>query len=222
MDWKKSFLDKINLIVWDWNGTLINDVALSLDCMNELLDKYGLKRIGLKTYRRIFRFPVKDYYKDLGFDFSKTPFEQVGQEFIQLYNENFSKVTLQPGAEEVLRRLKDAGKKQVLISARNLTSLLEDVKSFGLEQYFDQIIGLNDDLAHGKGDLVKQFFEQNRVNPRQTLFIGDTTHDCEIARSLGAHYFMVANGHHSADRLMLCTQFVYANLLTLADFLFNA
>ncbi len=222
MDWKSSFLDKINLIVWDWNGTLIDDVQLSLECMNVLLKKYGLKPIGLKTYRRIFRFPVKDYYKDLGFDFDKTPFEQVGQEFIRLYNTGFSKVTLQPGALEVLDRLQKAGKMQVLISARNQATLFNDVKSFGLENYFDKIIGLNDDLAHGKQELVEQFFEQNRINPKQTLFIGDTTHDCQIASSLGAHYFMVANGHHSAERLMLCTQFVYANLLTLADFLFNA
>ncbi len=218
----RSFLDKINLIVWDWNGTIIDDVALCVDIINRLLEEHGLQRIGLKTYRRLFRFPVREYYKSLGFDFDKVSFDVVGQEFINRYNQNLDKITLQPGARELLEALKKADKTQVLISARKQSQLLEDVERFGLSGYFDRIIGLDDDLARGKEHLVREFFQNTQTDPEAALFIGDTEHDCRIAKSLGAHYFMVSNGHNSADRLMMCTQFVYANLDSLADFLFNA
>ncbi len=222
MDYRKAFLDKIDYIIWDWNGTIVNDVQLCVDIMNQLLKEYGLPQIGLKTYRRVFTFPVKEYYKRLGFDFERVSFDEVGMEFIRLYNENFDKISLQPGAEELLKLLQQQGKKQILISARNYSSLVSDVKHFNLEQYFDEIIGLDDDLARGKEHLVREFFEKNSINPQKALFIGDTLHDCEIAKNLGAHYFMVSNGHQGAGELMLCTSYVYANLLSLADFLFNA
>jgi len=218
----RSFLDKINLIVWDWNGTIIDDVALCVDIINRLLEEHGLQRIGLKTYRRLFRFPVREYYKSLGFDFDKVSFDVVGQEFINRYNQNLDKITLQPGARELLEALKKAGKTQVLISARKQQQLLNDVDKFGLACYFDAITGLDDDFARGKEHLVKDFFDKHHIDPKKTLFIGDTEHDCQIAKALGAHYFMVSNGHNSASRLMKCTEFVYANLLSLADFLFNA
>ncbi len=218
----KSFLDKITHIVWDWNGTIIDDAQLCVDIMNQLLREHNLPEIGLKTYRNIFVFPVKEYYRRAGFDFKKISFEQVGQRFIDIYNQRRAEINLQPGAIELLASLEKAGKQQVLISARRVESLRQDVERFGLTKYFVQIIGLDDDMAHGKEHLAKAFFEQNRIEPAKALFIGDTEHDLDIAQSLGAHFFMVSNGHNSAWRLMSRTPFVYANLFTLADFLFNA
>ncbi len=219
---RKSFLEKINTIIWDWNGTIINDAPLCVDIMNTLLEKYKLPPIGLKTYRTLFNFPVKKYYEKLGFDFNKIPFEQVGQEFIDIYNQHRHEISLQPGAKQLLEKLHASGKKQILISARKHHSLLEDVKHFGLEKYFDHVIGINDDLAHGKAQLTEKFFKEQKINPEKTLFIGDTEHDIDIAQGLGAHFFTVSNGHNSAARLLMRTPFVYANLKTLEDFLFNA
>ena len=219
---RKNFLDKITHIIWDWNGTIIDDVELCVEIINELLSEQGLPQIGLKTYRNIFVFPVKEYYRQLGFDLNKISFEQIGQKFIELYNQRRDSLQLQPGVTDLLERLQQAGKLQTLISARRQQSLEQDVKLFGLERYFDNIIGLDDDLARGKEQLVKQYFDMYGLEPQKTLFIGDTDHDLEIAKAQGAHYFLVSNGHNSAWRLMARTPFVYANLYLLTDFLFNA
>ncbi len=218
----RSFVEKITHIIWDWNGTIIDDVQLCVDIMNQLLAENNLPGIGLKTYRNIFTFPVRDYYRKAGFDLDKINFEDIGQRFIDIYNQRVNEIQLQPGVQDLLSKLQKAGKKQILISARQAESLREDVEWFGLTQFFDQIIGLDDDLARGKEHLVRNFFAQNDLHPKQLLFIGDTDHDIEIARSVGAHFFVVSNGHNSAWRLMARTPFVYANLETLSDFLFNA
>ena len=57
-------------IIWDWNGTLINDVWLVVEAMNKMLKKRNLPKIDSKKYREIFDFPVTEYYSKLGFDFS--------------------------------------------------------------------------------------------------------------------------------------------------------
>ena len=64
---------KYKYIIWDWNGTLFDDVKISVDTMNIMLEKTGYKnRINSELYKNIFTFPVSDYYQKAGFDFSKT------------------------------------------------------------------------------------------------------------------------------------------------------
>jgi len=217
-----ALIDRIKYVVWDWNGTLLDDAALCTDIMNVLLRKYGLEEITLKSYRRVFDFPVKDYYSALGFDFDKIPFEVVGQEFIDIYNTERKNMRLHTGAEQLLEYFDQKGVKQAIISARNHHRLEEDLEFFGIKKYFDNIIGLDDDLARGKAhltaDFVKGLNEQGYTGD-QLLFIGDTVHDCEIGKANKGHVLLVANGHHAPERLLMCSDFVFANLTNLKNFL---
>ena len=59
------------IFLWDWNGTLVNDVALCSQLLNSQLQRHGHAPLGgVEEYRRVFRFPIEEYYKDAGFDFS--------------------------------------------------------------------------------------------------------------------------------------------------------
>ena len=72
-------------VVWDWNGTLLNDVELNCAIMNRMLLERGKKPLpDLETYRRIFGFPIKGYYERAGFDFSREPYEDVADEYLSL------------------------------------------------------------------------------------------------------------------------------------------
>ncbi len=59
-------------ILWDWNGTLLDDVDLCVFTMSEVLAKHGLKKIDKKPSRETFCFPVMKYYQSLGFDFENS------------------------------------------------------------------------------------------------------------------------------------------------------
>ena len=61
-------------IIWDWNGTLLNDGWLFVDVMNSILRQRKMETITLEKYRNIFGFPIKDYYIKLGFDLEKESF----------------------------------------------------------------------------------------------------------------------------------------------------
>ena len=69
-------------VIWDWNGTLLNDVDFCCRIINRILVENNLPVLSLKKYREIFTFPVQNYYQAAGLDFSKISFEVLGKDFI--------------------------------------------------------------------------------------------------------------------------------------------
>ena len=89
-------MNKEICIIWDWNGTLLDDLQMTMLCINELLEEYDLPSLTIPRYRQIFRFPVKDYYELAGFDFAQESFEVLAQKFISNYYSHLSEVSLYP------------------------------------------------------------------------------------------------------------------------------
>ena len=115
-------------VVWDWNGTLFDDVALCIQVMNGMLEKRGLPRLaGPEQYRQVFTFPVEEYYKALGFDFGREPFSQLAVEYISEYDRRALGCPLRAGAEAALAELRRRGVKQVIASASHKKALEEQV-----------------------------------------------------------------------------------------------
>ena len=84
-------LIKNKIIVWDWNGTLVDDSFVFVDIMNSFLSSFSLKTISLQDYRAHFCFPVKKYYSSLGFQLSDNQFEKISVDFIKKYKKNMFK-----------------------------------------------------------------------------------------------------------------------------------
>ena len=74
-------MKKYRHIAWDWNGTLMDDVWLSLHIINALLVRRGIATIDVERYREVFGFPLRDYCRRLGFDLERDPFEVLSDEF---------------------------------------------------------------------------------------------------------------------------------------------
>ena len=102
-------LSKYKHIIWDWNGTLVDDVWLVVEIINKMLKKRHLPGIDSKKYREMFDFPVTKYYLKLGFDFSKESFEKLAVEFISEYYERFKECKLFDHTEELLKKIRDMG-----------------------------------------------------------------------------------------------------------------
>ena len=78
---------KYTAVIWDFNGTIADDIDLGIGAVNKMLAERGLPILSTREeYRAKLRFPIKDYYADLGFDFSKEPYEKLAHEWIALYN----------------------------------------------------------------------------------------------------------------------------------------
>ena len=202
----------IKTILWDWNGTLLNDVQHCITCMNTLLKQRRLKLLSKERYLSVFTFPVKEYYSHLGFDFSKEPFEVPAEEFIVHYSKGLEHVPLFDDAAAALSFFKNAGLKQFIVSAMEHEALMESISEKGISAYFEKITGIRDNLAFGKNGIAQKLLASEALEPQNTLFIGDTLHDAEVASELGVQCFLISRGHQDPKRLQKTGNPVFSSL----------
>lgn len=183
-------------LIWDFNGTLYNDVPAGIKSANRLLCAHGMPPIAtVEEYREQFGFPIIDYYRRLGFDFEKTPFDALAHEWLPYYLEESASADLQPGVLHVLQAAKELELPQIILSASEQTMLEQQVVSLGIRPYFREILGLGNIHAHSKIELALRWKEAHpNANP---LFLGDTVHDAEVAGAIRADCILLACGHQS-------------------------
>jgi len=196
-------MSRYSHILWDWNGTLIDDAWLGVAVMNEMLEKKKLPTITVDYYRAVFGFPVRDYYRQLGFSIDEDPvWEEVANDFISGYHRRMHEVQLFPDAVATLAALKERGVTQIILSAMEQKTLTRHVAALGIADYFNHVQGIDNHYADGKGHMAQALGERLGVDPKNILFVGDTLHDIEAARRIGCDCLICARGHQSKERLL--------------------
>ncbi len=193
-------MKEYDFIIWDFNGTLLDDVRTGIDSVNTLLCERGLPTIkGEEHYRSIFRFPIIEYYRSLGFDFEKEPYEVLAPKWVALYLENVKRASLYSDVRDALEYFRVKGVRQVVLSATEREMLEGQLDSLGIREYFEEVMGLGDIHAGSKLSLARAWRERN--GEARALLIGDTDHDVENAMEMGADCVLVARGHQSEEHL---------------------
>jgi len=202
-------------IIWDFNGTLLNDMQVCIDCMNVMLKERDLAVLDLKRYREIFTFPVRDYYLSLGFDFLKEPFEIPAHQFIDLYREKLHLAPLQTDAMAILDHFHRQKIQQVILSAMEQEFLDDTLKSKGILKYFDKVAGITNHLGEGKLEMARELISFLGRKPEEIYLIGDTVHDYEVAQGSNISCIIIAQGHQSYERLKTLDCLVLEDMKTL-------
>ncbi|AKS43042.1 HAD family hydrolase [Wenzhouxiangella marina] len=189
-------------IVFDWNGTLLDDVDYCLSITNAMLQEFALPKLTRTRYRDIFTFPVQSYYQQLGFDFSRHPFPALATRWMQSYTADVAtKVDLFHETETMIADLKRNGYRLAILTAAIESDVHELLAHHGIDEAFDEVYGLDHCEASSKVERGKQLYASMGLDPGRTLLIGDTDHDFEVGRALGAPTLLLADGHQSYERL---------------------
>lgn len=199
----------IKHIVWDWNGTLFNDVILCKDIMNNILKRFNLPLLSLEKYRSIFTFPVKDYYEKAGLDFSTISFEVLGKDFMDEYEQRKYECGLHNGVRDGLEEFNRSGITQSILSAYHHVTLVEIVNRFNIGMYFQKLYGLDNIYAGGKVEIGKKLIADIHYNKDEILLVGDTLHDKDVADELGINAVIISAGHQDHERLSALSVPVY-------------
>lgn len=193
---------KYSCIIWDFNGTIINDAPLSLSVINRMLEKRGKPLLsGLEEHKEKFCFPVKKYYEAIGFDFSCEPYEVPAEEWVVGYGEGEATVELTEGICDALKKIQSLGIKQIVLSASELKMLFRQLDRYGIRDYFDAVIGTDDIYGNGKIEQAKSYARNADFDIKNALLIGDTLHDSEISLALGCGCVLFSGGHMDKKRL---------------------
>jgi len=191
-------------IIWDWNGTLINDLDLVIEAVNTTLQAHNLPEISTATYLALFDFPVILFYEKLGFDYTKCSFEDHSKEYHRAYEKGWRKCGLCEGVEAVLKKHQQAGVTQSILSASPQWMLESYIKYFSLQRCFKNLVGQQNDLAQGKIETGIKWLKQSGLKGEEIVLIGDTVHDHEVAQALGVDCILVTTGHHPRNKLEKC------------------
>ncbi len=195
---------KYRHIIWDWNGTLLDDARLCVEILNQMLTRRGMKTTTLSEYQMNFDFPVISYYVKLGFDFEKESFNDVALEYISAYESLYRGCHIRRGVVDIIKRFRARGFLQSVLSASRQALLIEAIEFFGLKEFFENVAGLDDYYAHSKVDAGRKLLGNLTVSGGQVLLIGDTTHDYEVACQIGSDCLLLPVGHQTKERLVAC------------------
>lgn len=188
-------------IIYDFNGTIVDDVECCLMCINELIKEYLNRDIlTLKEYKNVFRFPVKEYYELVGFDFNILNWEEVGNKFHQIYNANYDKCRIFPEALQLLKENKERGNLNICLSATEINALHKQLKDYQIHEYFDVILGI--DNCYGTSKIAPAIEYMKDKNKQDYILIGDTLHDLQVAKEIGVDCILISSGHQSKEVLL--------------------
>jgi phosphoglycolate phosphatase len=205
-------------IIWDWNGTLLNDTDVCIESINSLLSDRKLPLLTREKYLDTFGFPVIDYYNRIGFDFNKEPFEIPARQYIDIYSSKITECRLHDSAIQVLTFFKSKGFRQLILSASELGILEKSIDHFNIRHFFDGFSGLDNHFATSKTELGLKLFKNHCIEPDKACFIGDTTHDFDVAIALGCKSILVADGHQNFSKLNETDAIVIDKLEMITDF----
>ena len=192
---------KYKHIIWDWNGTLLDDVGLCVEIINNILVKRNLSTLTLNQYKDVFTFPIIEYYKTAGLDVSGNNFEIMSHEFINEYESKKLNCVLYNGGIKTLEYFHKNNLTQSVLSAYSQNTLEEIINHFKLNNYFIKLVGLNNIYAASKLENGKNWIKELKVNPKDVLMFGDTLHDYEVAMEMGIDCILFSGGHQSSEKL---------------------
>lgn len=180
-------------LIFDFNGTLLNDVDECFSLLNYLLGLRNHPSISFDKYRKIFKFPIIEYYADAGFIFPDDNYEELSKIFI----EEYSKMPLKlfDGVYETLEYLKQKGYKLVVLSSSERKILIKQLKELKIFNFFDCILG-NDNIM-GNSKISNGVKYRNSHKNENITVIGDTDHDLEASKAIDAKCILVSYGHQN-------------------------
>lgn len=189
------------LLIWDFNGTILNDGEILVGVNNEMNRARGIPEISYDYYRSHFDHPPKPFYEKLGYDFEKENYEEISQQFLDLYELRQQAAPLTAHVAEVMEWAKKMGIPQIVLSAHERHRLEAHVQRLGLADYFDHISGESSLVIGGKVDRAKALAESGHFDFSNAVLVGDTIHDYHAACAMGAGCILYSGGHQTLERL---------------------
>ena len=189
-------------ILWDWNGTLLDDTQAALDTLNAMLARRRGRPIAMDYYRDHFAFPVKPFYKSIGVCLENEDWDALAVEYHDTYAAQPKR--LNPEAVAALERVKSSGARQSIISALRQDLLDAALGEFGIRRFFDYAYGVDNLDGHSKLERARELVARlsaEGVEAVDMVVVGDALHDKEVADALGVRCVLCAQGSHAAWRL---------------------
>jgi phosphoglycolate phosphatase-like HAD superfamily hydrolase len=200
-------MGKQNLhLVWDWNGTLLDDIQAVIGATNAAFIEIGLEPISLDRYRELYRVPIPLFYQRLmGRAPTDAEWAVMDEAFHRHYTEQRVACSLTDGVEDLLAQWKLAGRSQSLLSMYGHEELVPVVRGYGIESHFLRIDGRTGPSGGSKALHMERHLtalaSAGAISAQHTVVIGDAVDDAVAAAHVGARAVLYTGGSHSRASL---------------------
>ncbi|MFD4139441.1 HAD family hydrolase [Streptomyces sp. NPDC058572] len=191
-------------LVWDWNGTLLDDIGAVISATNAAFAEIGLEPITLERYRELYCIPIPRFYERL---MGRLPTEAewavMDEAFHRHYTEHRIGCGLTDGVEDLLREWQRAGRSQSLLSMYGHEQLVPVVRGYGIESHFIRVDGRTGPSGGTKALHMERHLKalDGAAVPGRTVVIGDAVDDALAAAHVGARAVLYTGGSHSRASL---------------------
>jgi phosphoglycolate phosphatase-like HAD superfamily hydrolase len=187
---------RVSHVVWDWNGTILDDNDAVVSAVNAVCTAFGRDIIDLAYWRSIYRRPLSEGYQELlGRELSTQDWVEIDRRYHDAYRALLPTTRLAPGIPDELHRWRDAGGQQSLLSMWFHDELVSLVTELGLADLFVRIDGQRTGIGgHGKTDHLIEHLTALRLDPADVLLIGDVLDDAIAAKAAGIRCVLVTTG----------------------------
>ena len=181
-------------LIFDWSGTLVDDMGPVIEATNAVLGKYGVAPYDREGFRRSFRLPYREFYEEI---LPGIALDELEAHFRPAFDGAISLVTVLPHAREKLEWAKARGLRMFVLTSMDADAFARQLEEFGMKDYFEATYaGVLD-----KRELIEHILESHGLEKQETAFVGDMTHDIETARHGGISSIAVLTGYHHAEVL---------------------
>lgn len=181
-------------LIFDWSGTLVDDLGPVIEATNAVLGKYDITALDREGFRRAFRLPYREFYAEL---LPHIPLEELEAHFRPAFDAAVTPVTVLPHAREKLEWCTALGIRCFVLTSMDSLAFERQMDDFGFRKHFEATYsGVLD-----KRDVIHGILETHGLDPAETAFVGDMTHDVETARHGGIASIAVLTGYNHAEIL---------------------
>ncbi len=187
--------------IFDWSGTLVDDLAMVLDATNHVLGVYGKPLLTKKEFQARFRLPYTGFYEEVLPD---VPLSELEDHFRAGFASSAAsgvESPLLPHAQDFLKFLSQRGVRMFILSSMDARAFDEHAKDLGVKHYFEACYaGVLD-----KREQIHRVLEEHHLAVDKTVFLGDMTHDVETAQHGGIGSIALLTGYQSREQLLSVT-----------------
>ncbi|MFW5417158.1 HAD family hydrolase [Nocardiopsis sp. CNT-189] len=200
---RSEHLDGVRHIVWDWNGTLLDDNHANLTALNRACEPHGRGPVDLDYWRTVFRRPLLDCYEEhLGRPIAPELWARINEDYDRHYKQALPRCPLADGVPDVLHEWAGGGGTQSLLSMASHGHVVPLVAERGLDGHFTRVDGRKyDSRSDSKAEHLVEHLTGQGIDPATVVLIGDIDDDARAAREAGARAVLVASGMMSRERL---------------------
>lgn len=211
-------MKKYTTIIWDFNGTLVDDVNAALGAVNDMLVRRNQPIITLDDYSRNVDIPIWKFYENVFVSGSITPEEAIS-EFDTGYEKYLEPYPVMENAVAVLDYFNSLEKTQLIVSASHIDKVTARLKDLKLYSYFTDVLAMSDYNCGDKTFLAQQYLSVNNISPEDVVVIGDCVADWQMAQALHCDCILNTKGHQCRRELSVTDAVIIDSLTELKNYI---